>query len=605
MPPNPSDDSDNPPLTRKAMSKQSKQSGACTHCKSLKVRCEFSPDEAVCQRCQAGNHECIARSRKKRKPAPSQEDLQNTADEQDHKIQVLLERIDQMKRDIRIQELMGDAQDSGNADHESPEKAAIAFFSQGGRPPIHSPLPPIIRCCSLYPPEIITLFDIYFKQVNPFFSLLDHDLHGNPAHLIWSSPFLFTVICTAASRFYTAKPNLYLVAHGLALEAAAVALIHGSIGLDICQAYLILAVYPLPRKKFADDRSWLFMGIAIKMALELGLNRPEPIPSPFSEKESLNRTRTWLNCYCVDASHGIQFGKMPMLNLEDYAARTSRDWYRSSNLNGPFDVHLCAYVSIILLMAEWKRTVAENCSSDIVPAAIQAQNKLALEMDRWAVLYKQELDRYPLQICVYRGNTTKMITAYLRLVILAHAFQYAIKKGLSRNSEILVLSMEAARKVIYIVLDKLHPTGNLRHAMDANFVYVSFASAFLVNLLRPQFHALLEDATRKDISVLVRRLIQVLGSDSVGEKHTPALYSRFLSSLLVKYTDSSEEPCLTHNPWPDIVAPPSVEGSYEFLYQHHGDPEMDLSLGNFMRAVSNGLGEYNNYEHARILDLWR
>jgi transcriptional regulatory protein LEU3 len=63
-------------------------------------------------------------------------------------------------------------------------------------------------------------------------------------------------VCATASRFYTVKPNLYQKAHGFAREAAALALVDGSTGVDICQAYLILAVYPIPKKKFVDDRSW-------------------------------------------------------------------------------------------------------------------------------------------------------------------------------------------------------------------------------------------------------------------------------------------------------------------------------------------------------------
>ena len=38
---------------------------------ALQVRCEFSAGETICQRCLAGNHDCVARSRKKRKAAPS------------------------------------------------------------------------------------------------------------------------------------------------------------------------------------------------------------------------------------------------------------------------------------------------------------------------------------------------------------------------------------------------------------------------------------------------------------------------------------------------------------------------------------------------------
>jgi hypothetical protein len=94
------------------------------------------------------------------------------------------------------------------------------------------------------------------------------------------------------------------------------------------------------------------------MAIELGLNQPPP--QLCDERESLNRTRTWLNCYCVDASHAIQFGKNVMVDMDDYIARTSRDWYQSSSMNGPYDVHLCAYVHIILLMASWRRLVDDE-----------------------------------------------------------------------------------------------------------------------------------------------------------------------------------------------------------------------------------------------------
>jgi hypothetical protein len=73
----------------------------------------------------------------------------------------------------------------------------------------------------------------------------------------------------------------------------------------------------------------------------------------------------------VDASHAIQFGKVPMLELDDYIAHSSRDWYQSSNLNGPFDVHLCAYVSLILLMVEWRIVSAKTVAIIFIVLAKQ------------------------------------------------------------------------------------------------------------------------------------------------------------------------------------------------------------------------------------------
>ncbi|KAJ7046707.1 hypothetical protein C8F04DRAFT_206845 [Mycena alexandri] len=623
-----------PSRTRKTTSKSS---GACVHCKSLKVRCEFSPNATACQRCQAGNYDCLSRSRKKRKPAPTHEDLQDRAYEQDRQIEGLLAQMDLMRSKFKIQQLMGEAYGDKSSQldsrglNSSPELAAASYFSRGHNLDRLS-VPSIVKCCSLYPAEVMDLFAIFFERINPFFSLLDPDLHGNPADLIWSSPFLFTVVCATASRFYALNPNLYPMAHAFARDAAAATLVDGSIGVDICQAYLILAVYPVPKKKFADDRSWLFMGVAIRyyslshcskfngepsyrMAIELRLNQPPP--PQCGERESLNRTRTWLNCYCVDASHAIQLGKMPMLSLDDYVARTSGDWYRSSKLNGPFDVHLVAYVKIIFLMAEWRRAFSrQRTTPDIVTSAIQAQERLTIELAHWIPRIDRDHIIHPLPICLYRANTTQMITAYLRLLILADGFQHATKRGLSRDSDILRLSIDAARTVIQIALDRLYPTGNLKFAMEANWVYISFASAFLVNLLRPRFLPLLREDTQQDIVRLVTRLISVLASADVAldGRHTPALYSRFLSSLLSKYNvfpvrnsgsppadgvefyrqfepERSETPSHAYS-WPDIahndsVSPLPSEGSDDFLiYPRSGDPDMDLSLSHFIQTVN-------------------
>lgn len=101
------------------------------------------------------------------------------------------------------------------------------------------------------------------------------------------------------------------------------------------------------------------------MAIELELNQPPP--PTYDEREALNRTRTWLNCYCVDGSHATQYGKLPMLSLDDYLARNSREWYRSSPMNTPYDIHLCAYVQILMQLAHWREYMKHegDCSTKV------------------------------------------------------------------------------------------------------------------------------------------------------------------------------------------------------------------------------------------------
>ncbi|KAK1232958.1 hypothetical protein PQX77_003872 [Marasmius sp. AFHP31] len=586
---------------------------------------------------------CQPRSRKKRKPAPTHEDLQERAHAQDYQIRELLLRYDKVKEDCKVHDWIQRAvRDYGSTPGHprtnfnpirTPSNNNFSFRKPRAQRYADSPFtkpgltvadvshfsaaPEIVKHCSLTQRDISELFIIYFDRVNPFFSILDPELH-TPAKLIHSSPFLFTVICAIASRHYTSKPGLNSIAQEIARDAAGKSLVGGQKGVDICQAYLLLGVYPVPKKKWTEDRSWLFQGVAIRMAIELGLDQPPP---PHCDpRESLNRMRTWLNCYCVDGSHAIQFGKMPMLRLDDYLARTSQEWYRSS-MNIPYDVHLVAYVQMIYIMSPWRAVVFEGDLNtkiaeglDIVGTAMATENSLSQEMARWVVRYADEYRQNPLPICLYRGNTTQMITAYLRLVVLAVGFQHAFKSGISRQSEILRRSVDAARTVIQIMIERLYPTGDLRYSMEAHFLYVAFAAAYLVNLLRPKFLPLLDEATQTEIIDIVKRLIHILSSKEVAldGRHTPALYARFLSSLLAKYnvdpraravsldgdgtamyaqydTQRRASPPNSYS-WPDISSSSSPVESYTHhnpgvVYQQRGDAEMDFSLGHFVKTV--------------------
>lgn len=218
-------------------------------------------------------------------------------------------------------------------------------------------------------------------------------------------------------------------------------------------------------------------------------------------------------------------------------------------------------------------------------------------------------------------NNPHRITAYLRLVVLAFAFQHSVKIGLSRDSPVLTMSIDAAQTVIKIMIERLYPTGNLRFAMEANFVCVSFAAAFLINvnhsspfidladgvwqLLRPELTSLLDATQQEGVIHLVRRLIEVLASEDVSldGRHTPALYGRFLSTLLGKHTDrcrpgskappgdvsTSIEPPNTYT-WPDFtfygVANSQDTNQIGTVNPVQEEAEMDFSMLHFVQSVA-------------------
>lgn len=46
--------------------------------------------------------------------------------------------------------------------------------------------------------------------------------------------------------------------------AAGTALIGGNKNVEMCSAYILLSLYPVPSKKWEDQRNWLYLGLAIR-----------------------------------------------------------------------------------------------------------------------------------------------------------------------------------------------------------------------------------------------------------------------------------------------------------------------------------------------------
>lgn len=82
----------------------------------------------------------------------------------------------------------------------------------------------------------------------------------------------------------------------------------------------------------------------------------------------------------------------------------------------------------------------------------------------------------------------------------------------------------------------------LRYAPDGHLVFASFASAFLLKLLRHKFVHLLSEERRSKIIPVVERFIRALNDPSVSidDSHTPKIYARFLAGLLQKHHTLSQ-----------------------------------------------------------------
>nr|GAT60822.1 predicted protein [Mycena chlorophos] len=409
----------------------------------------------------------------------------------------------------------------------------------------HPTLPHILTRNLITPQEAEKLFDIYFQRMNLSLSLLDPVLY-TAQKTCYRSPFLFTVVCAIASRFYTERPELHAQAMYYAQLAAGTALISGQKCVESVQGYILLSLYPVPSKRWEDERGWLYLGLAIRLAIDLNLHLPNTA-QPINEshaREMLNRTRVWLNCFNLDRSTGSQYGKTPTISNSDYVANHSEDWWRSSpyNMRG-FDIHTCAYNAELRVMASFMAKIYSdpnhptglNKNLDFELAASETDEELKLLGDKWQKLVNEEPDDDPQN--KFRNGLLKLAYSYARLVALSFGFQHAFGKNNTDENPFLMRCLAAASDTVSAMVETVGQPAQrvyLKHGPNAQSVFVTFAASMLVKLLQPKFASYLTPDKRQEMRGLVTNVIDLLSSPdvSVDDKHGPHIYARFLKGLL-------------------------------------------------------------------------
>jgi hypothetical protein len=177
-----------------------------------------------------------------------------------------------------------------------------------------------------------------------------------------------------------------------AKSEASAALIKGWKSVELCQAYILMAVYCPPARRWEEDRGWIFTGLAIRVAMDLNMHLPAR-GKPQSERqarEALNKTRTWMICYNMDRSTGTQFGK-PCTIKDEYIECHPPDFYASSPHNSAYDIHICAYNALLRIVGQMHTelyaggvaSLGINTHIDLQARIPQFAEKLARCYDEW------------------------------------------------------------------------------------------------------------------------------------------------------------------------------------------------------------------------------
>ena len=129
---------------------------------------------------------------------------------------------------------------------------------------------------------------------------------------------------------------------------------------ELCQAYILMSIYAVPARRWEEDRSWLYTGLAIRIATDLNLHMysTRRARNDTEARELINRTRVWMICFNLDRSTATQFGKPATIKEDLFVSgmlssefretdgrprhsinRNADDWYKRSKYNHPVRKH--------------------------------------------------------------------------------------------------------------------------------------------------------------------------------------------------------------------------------------------------------------------------
>ncbi|KZT33721.1 hypothetical protein SISSUDRAFT_389641 [Sistotremastrum suecicum HHB10207 ss-3] len=409
--------------------------------------------------------------------------------------------------------------------------------------------------------EVKELFEIYFNDMNPSISLLDPLLY-TPEKTFDRSPFLFGVICSIASRFMPNRYDLFRMLSYHAQQCASGDLIFGKKTVESVQAYILMALYPMPSRQRSENRSWMYLGCAIRLASKLNLHylpstvvigetatphmSTDRAQQEAHTRELLNRTRTCFICHNLDQSFGMLLGKPLSVRddwvgplLEKYIEALGDGWWCETTFGLKFDLHICALNALLRAIAKFHQTVFSDSGGGVntkLPLETLAQSfedEIEELGQKWSDRIGRLTPAEDTQL-VFRLDLLRFEYSYNRLMALVFAFQSGFR-GVVMTTETVWLDRchRAAIETLNNIID-LAPNPYLRFAPASFSISATFACTVLLKLVRPRFSNGLEAHQEEEILKLVARVIDMLNTIAVDEHHTPRRCAIFLRSLFAQ-----------------------------------------------------------------------
>ncbi|KAG9235845.1 hypothetical protein BJ875DRAFT_256512 [Amylocarpus encephaloides] len=309
-------------------------SKACNECKQQKLRCNAKLDPKGCARCQRLGLHCTVengfkRINKRQKSAILQRE-----------VQILRDRLNSVysQSDSRVSASPSEAMAShsplspisGLGSHDTGSQlprpsTSLTELGDEHIPVITASTSTISRTLDdivLGPQEIDELFALYFLHYAKHLPFLDFQRSESPNSFYDQSPLLFWAIISAGTRRYLRNPSLLgSLAEPLLKLGWSSMQISGAVIPNI-QGLLILSTWPFPTNTTSRDNTFTLSGMAVNLALQIGLHVPlqgqeySRTRIDLSNDSVARRVQLWSYCVIVHQKAACALGYPITLPLE-------------------------------------------------------------------------------------------------------------------------------------------------------------------------------------------------------------------------------------------------------------------------------------------------
>ncbi|KAF8835436.1 hypothetical protein BDN67DRAFT_913026 [Paxillus ammoniavirescens] len=359
------------------------------------------------------------------------------------------------------------------SDSDSPQQLRPAPLPAGFRDPITAEL--------INEDKAKMLFDAIFLRLNPFINLFDPQLHS-VNYVRSKCPLLFTTLIAAGCKFF--EPSLYKDCLRLANDLAGHAFSEGWKRVEVVQAFACLTYW----KEQDENRTWMYIGYACRMAVELGLNtfvaKPPPNETDFQLLERRNRERTYLVLFVHDRSLSMQTGRHWMLPEDDFI-RHADTWHeRGGSPIRCEDVIVAAFIQLRRIAAETtdmlhtNRSLVDGGSGQVnIDMALKNANA---KLSQWTTKWEHEMRRANGES--FHFSFLNFFCLYSSLFLNSFGVQAEALPENRTNSHVRALSacFENALSVLQIASKDFSDLGVLRYGQETTTVMTAYSAIILL-----------------------------------------------------------------------------------------------------------------------------